>query len=330
MRSVYTVFISVFAILMFVPAVRAEVVVIDESFESTDWNTVWAGEWMQADDEAYDGVYSAKANYANDGTLTSPAVDTTNAAEVIVTFRFKKDDIEEDEFLLRVWDGFEYNKVADLELSGNDDEWVSYTETIANPHFFRNDFKIQFDAYKLDGNVLVGARERVWIDDVVVAIVPAAPQPAPGCEFSSERLAIAREVMLYKNDNWEIAVANYTDDIIYEEAIVRVQGKENMIIWLQNMFKTSKVDLRIVDETYAGDHYMCTWLMKMEITIVPYIYKANYEIEGASLLKFNADNKVYYHRDVYSDADILEKIPVLGYNTKAFRNIFRMMTQTGD
>ena len=95
--------------------------------------------------------------------------------------------------------------------------------------------------------MLIGARERVWIDDVVVAIVPAAPQPIPGCEFSPERLTIAREVILYKNDNWEKAVAHYTDDIIYEEAIVRVEGKDNMIIWLQNMFKTSKVDLRIVD-----------------------------------------------------------------------------------
>ena len=41
MRSIYTVLISILTVFVFIPAVHAEVVLLEDSFESPDWNTIW-------------------------------------------------------------------------------------------------------------------------------------------------------------------------------------------------------------------------------------------------------------------------------------------------
>lgn len=141
-------------------------------------------------------------------------------------------------------------------------------------------------------------------------------------EFSSRRLEIAREVMLYNETNWKQALRHYTDDLVYEDPILRVQGTEDMNVLMGNLFAHTRQQLTIEDEVFSGDRYMATWSIAMT-----YIYSGertqDFVIRGSTLLRFNGKDEVVFHRDYYSDADILADIPVMGAVVKQFRKAHR-------
>ena len=145
-------------------------------------------------------------------------------------------------------------------------------------------------------------------------------------DFDEKRLEVAREVMLYNQDNWEEALLNYTDDVVYEDAIMnndennryKIIGISKLTRFMKNLFNFTVQDLVIEEEVYMDDTYMSTWKLSM------YAKPLTKEIvvSGSTILKFR-DNKVYYHRDFYSDSVIWEKIPFIGMGVKRLRKLHR-------
>ena len=125
-----------------------------------------------------------------------------------------------------------------------------------------------------------------------------------------KRLDVAREVMLYNQDNWQETLLNYTDDVIYEDAILnndennrfKISGIDNLTHFMKNLFDFTIQQLVIEEEVYMNDTYMSTW--KLSMFAKPLTKEI--VVSGSTILKFR-DNKVYYHRDFYSDSVIWEK-----------------------
>ena len=144
--------------------------------------------------------------------------------------------------------------------------------------------------------------------------------------FDEKRLDVAREVMLYNQDNWQETLLNYTDDVIYEDAILnndennrfKISGIDNLTYFMKNLFDFTIQQLVIEEEVYMNDTYMSTW--KLSMFAKPLTKEI--VVSGSTILKFR-DNKVYYHRDFYSDSVIWEKIPLLGMGVKKLRKFHR-------
>ncbi len=138
-------------------------------------------------------------------------------------------------------------------------------------------------------------------------------------DFSAERLARARAIMTYNNANWREVINYYTADVVYQDPLIRCEGKDELHRFVYNLFRMTPFELVVEDEVHSGDRYMSTWVMTMDF----FGGRMHFETEGASLLKFNSEDMCYYHRDYYSDADIWEEIPVNGWAVRQLRWLHR-------
>lgn len=120
--------------------------------------------WKQSQREEYNGVASAHAEGGDSGDFISNSMDASDAIEINIDFWLKKKSLEvgEDCFLY-YYNGTDYVFVADLQALWPDNGvWLNYTDTITDPQFFVQDFRIKYHAHT-DSN-----REDVWLDQVTV------------------------------------------------------------------------------------------------------------------------------------------------------------------
>ncbi|GAH54890.1 unnamed protein product, partial [marine sediment metagenome] len=96
------------------------------------------------------------------GDFTCVDLDASDAIAIHIDFWCMKDDTEEaGDFALSYYNGTSYNNVCDLDLLGDDDEWLHYTDEITDSNYFNANFKIQF-------NATLGNNENVWVDDIFI------------------------------------------------------------------------------------------------------------------------------------------------------------------
>jgi Tfp pilus tip-associated adhesin PilY1 len=110
----------------------------------------------------HSGNWSAWATKWEGGTLTSDDLDASDANSITVDFWFRKDDIENGEFILEYFNGTSYDTIADLDTLGNDDRWLHYQHTTSDSQYLKSNFRIQLKS-TINGN-----GENLWVDDVVV------------------------------------------------------------------------------------------------------------------------------------------------------------------
>ncbi|CAB1055736.1 hypothetical protein D1BOALGB6SA_470, partial [Olavius sp. associated proteobacterium Delta 1] len=158
------------------PTGAGEQTLLETGFEEgyPEWKAKWDGngdpDWIRATDQDHSGSWSAKGDNSNQGNLTSDNLDAgdlvaANGDSITVDFWFRKDDIEDDEFILYYYDGSQYDKIMDLEdghTDTRDDRWIHYEDTITDSQYFKSNFRIRF--YHRN----TSTSENVWIDDLEI------------------------------------------------------------------------------------------------------------------------------------------------------------------
>jgi hypothetical protein len=80
--------------------------------------------------------------------------------------------------------------------------------------------------------------------------------------IDEQRVANARSMMLVDVSNYHDIIDLWTDDVHYEESAISVKGKDNFLLWLDNLFTFSPdYALELEDEVYDNGIYMCSWRM---------------------------------------------------------------------
>lgn len=176
MKKTAIVFISLAITVAFGMGIQAaETTLLEDGFEGSYWNGNWEGNWFQSGDKVYEGSSSAKANNTSDGSFSSKELNAQDATSITVSFWFRKDDVDDEEFMLYYYDGLSYILIEDLNLFGGDDEWIYYEDTINDSDYFVDNFKIRFLAEDLKGGFF--GTENVWIDNIEVTmesnVIPA-------------------------------------------------------------------------------------------------------------------------------------------------------------
>ena len=150
-----------------------------------------------------------------------------------------------------------------------------------------------------------------------IASMPlAADAKSNSSNLNKERLEVGRALLEVTSETLDSVLPYYTDDIVYFDPVVEVNGFDEMATFLYKMFVVASPNLLTIvhDEVAIDDMYMATWTMSGDFLGTPY------EAKGMSILKFRPKSTdVYYQRDYYSEGDIMTTIPGLDQAIWGFR-----------
>ena len=106
----------------------------------------------------------------------------------------------------------------------------------------------------------------------------------------------------------------YSTEVEFHDPMSSMHGLDKLKGYYRNMYKNVKsIHFDIQKFIIDADHNVAlTWVMTYSSDSLnggrPIM------VPGTSILKFNEDNKVYYHRDYFDNgAMVYEHIPVLGF-----------------
>jgi len=138
-----------------------------ESFEGAWPPTGWTetGSWNKESNQACDGIYSADfdGDYGEpSGSLTTLDLDCSDADAIYVDFWYRDDDCDNDDFLLRYYDGSNWDLISDLGSTMQEDQWLHYQQKITDNQYFVSTFKVQWRANTVRNG------EHIWVDLVTV------------------------------------------------------------------------------------------------------------------------------------------------------------------
>lgn len=130
---------------------------------------------------------------------------------------------------------------------------------------------------------------------------------------NQKRLELIRSTFnsLSKN-NMEILKDFYAEDIEFTDPVTHVKGLQNLTKYYSHVYGNViaiKFDFHEINS--SDDTYFAKWTMTLQVKGLN--SKLPYPTEGLSVMKFNSQNKVIYHRD-YLDLGsmVYEQLPVLG------------------
>jgi uncharacterized repeat protein (TIGR01451 family) len=125
------------------------------------YNGVYRGNgWSRYSNQKHSGSYSAGTSSSNWGDLICNDLNTKNATSITLDFWYRLTNTESDDLELYFYNGTSYNLIASLG-DGTKNQWLHYTNTIADSQYFISNFKIRFSSQP-------EIFENVWIDDIVV------------------------------------------------------------------------------------------------------------------------------------------------------------------
>ena len=138
-------------------------IAFSDSFEGSlsNWNDNGYTYWDIVSGTYHDGSHSVRANYYNQGYLTSDNIDLSDALAADLDFWFRKEGTEYEDITLYFYDGFSYNLIAELDGLGGDYTWIHYSAPIDVGTYGISNFRIRFHA-------TLGYGETVYIDELVL------------------------------------------------------------------------------------------------------------------------------------------------------------------
>lgn len=107
--------------------------------------------------------------------------------------------------------------------------------------------------------------------------------------------------------DWSHIFKFYDDNIIFQDTIQRIEGKEEFIAMCQRLTKRSKqLNMEILTLAQDGNNIIFDWVMTMMFKRYP-----STPIYGSTKLTINEEGKITHQRDYYDLwGDIFNNIPV--------------------
>ena len=111
----------------------------------------------------------------------------------------------------------------------------------------------------------------------------------------------------------------YAPEIVFEDPLHRIEGRAKLTDYYKGLYRSVRsIHFDIFDEVVQGDKHVIFWKMRLE---APGLNGGKpYMTSGSSLIHFNAQDMVAFHRDYFDMGEfIYEQIPVLKNLIKAIR-----------
>jgi hypothetical protein len=148
-------------------------VAFNDSFEGTNINTSkWTNSgslWATDTSQKHDGTYSARARNSGANpsttthTLTSVNINLADATSAYLDFWYRMNIVSGGSCSLYYYNGTSYILIASL--TGANNTWIHFNQSISLPTYKINNFQIQFVASMKRTNA---GRDQFWVDQLIV------------------------------------------------------------------------------------------------------------------------------------------------------------------
>lgn len=129
--------------------------------------------------------------------------------------------------------------------------------------------------------------------------------------FTPERLNVARSIVQCNGGDPEDCMQNFADEIVYTDGNFVAENKSAVKVVFKNMFETnfaSRWSISIAKEVCTSDGaYIPRWSVNAALT-----NEALRSAPGASLIKFEDEDRATFQQDYLPELKIYGKTPVLG------------------
>ncbi|GAB4419896.1 MAG: nuclear transport factor 2 family protein [Bacteriovoracaceae bacterium] len=124
-------------------------------------------------------------------------------------------------------------------------------------------------------------------------------------------------------DNLQILDDFYAPNTLFVDPLGKHEGLENVKKYYKGLYENVK-DIRFETRELISDGNSHVFVWKMILVADGLNGGAPVTLEGNSLIKFNDQNLVIYHRDYFDMGEfIYEHIPVLGWTLKKIKQKLR-------
>jgi len=116
----------------------------------------------------------------------------------------------------------------------------------------------------------------------------------------------------------------YAESVEFEDPLVKIQGLERLKKYYADLYAgVEEIRFEFDEHVEQGAAHMTTWTMHLK---TPNLNDGETVlVKGASLLKFDAADKVIYHRDYFDMGEMVYRhIPVIGF---LVRKVDRRLTK---
>lgn len=135
------------------------------------------------------------------------------------------------------------------------------------------------------------------------------------------RSELIRKVFNQLNiDNMNILDIFYDPEIVFEDPLGKIEGREGMHAYYGNMYQNVRsIRFEFSQEVVQGHVHVMFWTMYLE---APGLNKGReIVVDGNSVIQFGESGKVTYHRDYFDmGAFVYEHVPVLRWLVKKVKN----------
>ena len=115
------------------------------------------------------------------------------------------------------------------------------------------------------------------------------------------------------SDHMHVLDAFYAVGVVFEDPLGRIEGLDALKRYYAGMYRNvTAIRFDFSDIIEQGDTHVAVWTMTLEAKGLN--HGRPVVLDGNSLLRFGAEDKVSYHRDYFDmGAMIYEYVPVLGF-----------------
>jgi hypothetical protein len=147
-----------------------------ESFEDSWPPSGWYEDpsnsrWWRDSSMAYDNIYSAQFRgqaMGRSGNLVTLDINTSTLSSFTIDFWYQDDDTNENQFLVEYWDGNQWDTIADLGSTTQEDQWLNYNDVVSETQYMISDFKVRWVCNSLS------TEENIWVDLVTLKTITGA------------------------------------------------------------------------------------------------------------------------------------------------------------
>ena len=116
----------------------------------------------------------------------------------------------------------------------------------------------------------------------------------------------------FNGKNLEILNQFYSDDVQFQDPITKTDGLDQLKKHYTKSYQNIKLIRFDFSEFIQTDNkYSCTWVMNVAVNGLN--GGKEFQVSGISILHFNSDGLITYHRDYFDLSEMVyEKLPLIG------------------
>lgn len=155
---------------------------------------------------------------------------------------------------------------------------------------------------------------------IPLAAAAASAETEPGGDPPLDRMQrIEAAFNGLSRDTMDLLERFYDDEVVFEDPLGRIEGLDALRAYYENMYRNvTEISFHFGDGVTEGDTHVVTWEMRVRAKGLN--RGREVRLEGNSLIRFGASDRVIYHRDYFDmGAMVYEHVPVVKHFVRAIK-----------